>query len=320
MNQKKRLTRILALLLCLTMLFALTLHAGADFGDFAGDSDYGSDSDYGGFDSDYSSDYSGSNNDGDLPGGIGSYVFFVIVAIIVIGYLIANSGKRKKKNNGSSSQQHTSGSSGSAQTRGQTPTGGAQYRSLRPISEYAQYDPSFNSAAMTEKLSNLYVQMQNAWQDKDISSLQPYLSGALYGQMDRQLEALRKRNRTNYIERIAVLSVALKGFYQDGGRDHIVAELRTRIVDYTLSDEDGSLISGSRTAEKFMTYEWQLSRETGLTTQTAQGMQNVSCPSCGAPLSINESAKCPYCGTVVKLESKDFVIDSMRGISQRTSN
>ena len=302
---KKGLTRILALLLCLTVIFALTLYAGADFGDFAGDndygggSDYGSDYDYGSYDSSY--DYSDGDGSSD---GLTPYVIGVIVACIVIGYLIANaSGKRKKNTNATRTM----------------PAGGAQHRSLRPISEYMQYDPAFDSAAMTEKLSNLYVQMQNAWQSKDISSLQPYLSGALYGQMDRQLDAMRKSRRTNYIERIAVLSVDLKGFYQDGGRDHIVAELRTRIVDYTLSDEDGSLISGNRTAEKFMTYEWQLSRTTGLTTQKEPEMQNISCPNCGAPLSVNESAKCPYCGTVVTLESKSFVIDSMRGISQRTS-
>ena len=30
------------------------------------------------------------------------------------------------------------------------------------------------------------------------------------------------------------------------------------------------------------------------------------CPHCGAPLEINASAKCPYCGSVITLEEHGF--------------
>lgn len=56
---------------------------------------------------------------------------------------------------------------------------------LRPMSEYTELDPSFDAEAFQEKMSNLYVQMQNCWQDKNIESLRPYFTDALYAQMDR---------------------------------------------------------------------------------------------------------------------------------------
>jgi len=47
-------------------------------------------------------------------------------------------------------------------------------------------------------------------------------------------------------------------------------------------------------------------------------MQTVNCPNCGAPVEINASAKCPYCGSVITLEEHDFALNAIRAISQQT--
>ena len=128
----------------------------------------------------------------------------------------------------------------------------------------------------------------------------------------------KQKGQTNYVERIAVLSVDLRGWCQEGGNDVLVARLKTRIVDYTLDDATGSLVSGDRNKEKFMTYEWDLVRPTGTKTEAGGNMQTVSCPHCGAPLEINASAKCPYCGSVITLEEHGFALNAIRAISQET--
>ena len=43
-----------------------------------------------------------------------------------------------------------------------------------------------------------------------------------------------------------------------------------------------------------------------------------NCPHCGAPLEINASAKCPYCGSVITLEEHGFALNAIRAISQET--
>ena len=43
------------------------------------------------------------------------------------------------------------------------------------------------------------------------------------------------------------------------------------------------------------------------------------CPHCGAPIKLNASAKCEYCGSVITSVNTDWAISSMRGISQRTA-
>ena len=295
---------------------ALPAFAGADFGDFSGDSDYGGSWDSGSdwssssWDSDYSSG-SYYDDDSDVSGIDIGISLAVMAAIVVLGLIFDVSEKRKKK------KQYGAGRPQSAQGRPQ----GAQRTPdsrLQPLGDLTITDPNFDANAMQEKISNLYVQMQNCWTDKNIESLRPYFADALFTQMERQLNGLKSRGLTNYVDRIAVLGVNLRGFYKQGDKEHLIVELRTRIVDYTVQDSNNKLVSGDRNREKFMTYEWDMSRTAGSVTSKEGVMHSVSCPGCGAPLSINTTAKCPYCGRVVTLDEHDWALCAIKGIAQST--
>lgn len=301
--------KILVFALCI-LLMALPAFAGADFGDFSGDSDYGGSWDSGSdwssssWDSDYSSG-SYYDDDSDVSGIDIGISLAVMAAIVVLSLIFDVSEKRKKK------KQH--GAQGRPQGAQRTPDS-----RLQPLGDLAVTDPSFDANAMQEKISNLYVQMQNCWTDKNIESLRPYFTDAFFTQMERQLNGLKSRGLTNHVDRIAVLGVNLRGFYKQGGDEHLIVELRTRIVDYTVQDSDKKLVSGDRNREKFMTYEWDMCRAEGSVTTREGAMQSVSCPGCGAPLSINTTAKCPYCGRVVTLDEHDWALCAIKGISQTT--
>lgn len=94
---------------------------------------------------------------------------------------------------------------------------------LHPIGDYLNVDSGFSPADFKEKLSNLYIRMQEDWQNKDISELRPYMTDAFYAQMKRQLDQLRKDGQTNIVRRPAVLGTTLLGWRQDGGKDIIIA-------------------------------------------------------------------------------------------------
>ena len=298
--------KILVFVLCI-LLMMLPAFAGADFGDFSGDSDYGGGWDSGSdwssssWDSDYSSG-SYYDDDSDVSGIDIGISLAVMAAIVVLGLIFDVSEKRKKKKQ----QNKPQGAQRTPDSR------------LQPLGDLAVTDPSFDANAMQEKISNLYVQMQNCWTDKNIESLRPYFTDALFTQMERQLNGLQNQGLTNYVDRIAVLGVNLRGFYKQGDKEHLIVELRTRIVDYTVQDSNNKLVSGDRNREKFMTYEWDMCRTAGSVTSKEGVMHSVSCPGCGAPLSINTTAKCPYCGRVVTLDEHDWALCAIKGIAQST--
>lgn len=308
---RKKLFRVFSLLLVFLMLLGASSVALADAGSFAGDSDYGggwdSGSDWGSSDwdsTDWGSDDYSSGSDPGTP--INGFVIVIVVVIIVFSVL-----KNRNNKNG--------GNGGSGGSSGSRPQGGAPANkpTVDP-KELKAKDPNFSEQELLEKVSNAYVQMQNCWQDKKWEPMRPLMTDALYSQFDRQLEALKRNGQTNYVERISVLGARIVGYYQDQVNDNLVVELRTRIVDYTVSDATGVVVSGSKTAEKFMTYEWTLIRSLEHGTKAKDDVTDLHCPNCGAPLDVNHSAKCEYCGQVITVDDYDWVISQIKGISQVT--
>ena len=114
------------------------------------------------------------------------------------------------------------------------------------------------------------------------------------------------------------MDVSLSGFKQADGKDYIYARLKTRITNYVLDDNTGNLVRGSKTAEKFMEYEWEMVRSSGKTTVGSTGTVVQNCPNCGAAVNINRTAQCEYCGSIITVDSFDWVVNGIKGLSQRT--
>lgn len=299
MKNKKSLSVIFIFVILLISILAVP--AFADAGNFSGHSDFGGS---------FSGSSGGSSGSSALwglaflgsSGGSGGGIIFLIIVLYIVFNVIK---KRNSANGGAVVNNYT------------------DYSQLMPIESIRNIDPNFSEEAIKEKIANLYIQMQDAWQNKKFDSMRPHMTDSLYSQFERQLDELIKSGYTNFIDRIAVLSVNLSGWKTNEVNDSIVAMIDTRIVDFTVDDKTGNVISGSKTAEKFMTYEWTLIRSKGMTTPTTsegnrEGTASIHCPSCGAPVEINQSAKCPYCDSVITARDFDWSISAIRGVSQRT--
>ena len=296
---------LLLLLACLGSALPLSVGESSDFGNFAGNSDYGG-SWGGGWSggSSWGDGWSGGGfiNLGWVGGSIDVFTMLLFLYFVVRffgdrGFFV---GKRQRE-------------------RMDVPEVVVLSRVLLPMSDYLKLDPDFSATGVQEHMANLYVQMQDCWHNKNIEPVRPWLTDAFYNQMEGLLAPMRSKRETDYIERIAVLEASLKGYYQAGGMDFLVAAIRTRITVYTLDDRTGRVVSGSRNREKFMEYEWELTRRSGERTDRAKGgVKAVYCPHCGAPLDINASARCSYCGGTVIASSKNWAVCRIRGISQRT--
>lgn len=316
--------RFLCIVLCIVLCvgIAYPLDSRADLRDFPDETDYvDSENDR----DEYDSDWDDNSEASFFGGGISGVITVVGIAVAAIIILVILVGMKKRKHKHKHHHHHSNHHSHHHHSHHHhhhhhhhTTSGTQRAQNLRPISEYMELDPAFDLPDFQAKLSNLYVQIQNGWQHKDIEALRPSFTDALFTQMNRQLDVLRRIKQTNHVEKIAVLGVEVRGFHQSGGQDTIVAELQARITDYTVSDETGELISGSRTEEKLMTYEWDLVRPTETLTGEKEAVQPVTCPHCGKALSANETAKCPYCGCAIIARQHDWLISAIRGITQGT--
>lgn len=314
MGMKQRMRRLVLLVLTLLLAMGLTLTgwaAGqraivsdggvADAGGFAGDADWG-----GGGDSDWGGSFDWGDSDGYASDGVtsGELSPMFIIAIVVVIVVVVFASRRKGR-------------------KGASFGAGSSYRAAvrfdpASLERLQQLDPNFSQETMIEFIGNAYIRMQDAWESKHWEPMRALMTDALYSQYERQLDELKRNKQTNHVDKIAVLSVRLAGFTQTENDDVLRAELQTRIVDYVTDDATGALVRGSQSKELFMTYEWTLIRSKGTLTPDREAETHVNCPNCGAPLSIQHSAQCEYCGTVVTLSEHDWVLSAIRGISQRS--
>lgn len=107
------------------------------------------------------------------------------------------------------------------------------------------------------------------------------------------------------------------GWRQDGGKDMIIVQLSTKIVDYVTDDATGEIVRGYKTFPKSMTYEWSMIRTTGVK-DSEHRTTEIICPKCGAKVQVNHTAVCEFCGTLLTADTFDWALNAITGLSQHT--
>jgi hypothetical protein len=165
-------------------------------------------------------------------------------------------------------------------------------------------DPAFQWTGFSARVNHIFTTFQQAWSDRDLSSMRPYLSDALFATQSYWVtEYLRQRLR-NVTENARIGKVELARASEDAFFDTIPIRLYASSLDYTLSDAN-QIISGSRSSERRYSEYWTFIRS-----RAAKGPSRVdpNCPRCGAPLNINMGGNCTYCQTKVTSGDFDWVL------------
>lgn len=315
--------KILAIVISIILIVSVAVTASADFGDYGGGSDFsydwGSD-DWGGSSyDDWGSgyDWGGSSYDSWGSSGYGySYyptsssgfsfegIVTAVVIVVIVGYVIfAMTRKNAGKGNKS------------------VDLGKIELNRENRLDELKAGDPSFSEARFLEDVGNLYVRLQNAWTAKDLTPVRTRLTSELYAKSQAQLNAMKQKGVTNYVDNISVLSTNIAGCSIDETNETINVILTARINDYTVDDQTGNVVSGSKTSDIFMTYYWTLIRSAGTKTrEVTKEAEKTVCPNCGAPVDLNQSAQCPYCGSVLESGNYDWVLSSIKALKKQTGN
>lgn len=166
-------------------------------------------------------------------------------------------------------------------------------------------DPGFQWNGFTTRVNHIFTTFQQAWSTRDLSSMRPYLSDALFATQSYWVtEYLRQRLR-NVTENARILNLELARASEDAFFDTVTVRLYASSLDYTLSDANQQMVSGSRSSERQYSEYWTFIRS-----RAAKGPARVdpNCPRCGAPLSVNMGGNCNYCQAKVTSGDFDWVL------------
>ena len=126
-----------------------------------------------------------------------------------------------------------------------------------------QMDPRFDEKRFTDACMDQFFLIQGAWANRDMSGVRNILTDGMFGTLREDAEKLKAKKQINRLENIAVRSVEIVELWQEGGEDFITVNIYASLLDYTIDEQTGQVVSGSRTEPvKFNEY-WTFARPVG---------------------------------------------------------
>ena len=123
------------------------------------------------------------------------------------------------------------------------------------------YNASFNPEVFKEERMDDFMRLQAAWNQRDVASIERWVSPELKTVLAADIEDLKRSNLINKIENIAVRKTELVEGWQERGIEYATIRFRANLTDYTVNDQTGAVVSGSQTEPVKFEEEWTFARD-----------------------------------------------------------
>jgi len=185
-------------------------------------------------------------------GSGGGFGLFDLLLLAGIGYLIYRMVRRSREAKEATATGYygrmaadSYGSPGaSVATVDQPPPSGPEDLE-RGLAHIRQMDPRFDDAGFKEWCNDTFFRIQAAWMRRDMDKVRPLLTEEVQEDFRKQIEELRVKRQINKLENISVRSVELTEAWQEQGQDYITVRFLANLLDYTVDEASGKMVSGS---------------------------------------------------------------------------
>jgi len=131
------------------------------------------------------------------------------------------------------------------------------YRSLTMM------DRSFNPDQFLKTAQDTFFKVQGAWNKQDTTALGALCGSELMKTWEQEINEIRARGQQNKMENIALRESEITEVWTENGEDFITARIKANLLDYTVDDKTGAVITGSNSqAVEFEEY-WTFTRPVG---------------------------------------------------------
>jgi len=131
----------------------------------------------------------------------------------------------------------------------------------RGLEEIGRFDASFNTEKFLETAEDLFFRIQAAWMNRSLDGVEDLLTPEMREYFSGEFVRMKHERVINRLENIAVRRVEPAEVWQESGRNYITVLFTANLLDYTVDDESGKLVSGDKlNPVKFQEF-WTFSRD-----------------------------------------------------------
>ena len=180
-------------------------------------------------------------------------------------------------------------------------------------------DPNFSADDFVTFSKQVYIDIQTAWCNRDLTPVRPIMHQNLYNTTQRQVQDKINQGIVYHYENIAINTAYLTSFVRDKDYEYLTVYLNARMIDYQVEEKTGNIIRGDKTTRWDMRYKMKYVRSVGVTTKDKiTGTHEYNCPNCGAPLEITSAGVCEYCGSTVSTGDYSWVLTDFTTVRNDT--
>jgi hypothetical protein len=161
------------------------------------------------------------------------------------------------------------------------------------LRQWKQRTPPINMNAFTRRARSIFLSLQEGWSTRDWEKLRPYETEPLFQQHRFWMLEYHKQGLQNRLEDITLRSIDMVKASSDAFYDAVTARMHASMRDSTVRVTDGAVIAGNRSVPREFTEYWTFIRTRG----AQDTLSDITCPSCIAPLKVNQAGVCAYCQT-----------------------
>ncbi len=182
-------------------------------------------------------------------------------------------------------------------------------------------DEFFTEPDFITYAKDVYMDIQNAWCKRDLSSVQAVLHSNLYDRTQKQLDKKIADGIVPHLDRITVEEAYLTFYKKDAEYEYVTVYLSSKMIDYQTQESTGNILYGDMTTRWELHYLMTFMRSNNVKTPEAGSAKRAfNCPNCGGVMDSINFGTCPYCGSIVKSGEYGWVLSDFNAVRDNTTD
>ncbi len=173
---------------------------------------------------------------------------------------------------------------------------------------FEQNDPTFKWAEFQSRARLIFNELQEAWSTLNWERARPHETDNIFQMHRYWIEAYKRQGLRNALDQYQIQAMQPVKIKEDNFYQAITLRIFAQGFDYTV-DANNRLVCGSNSKLRRWSEYWTFIRSRKAKPGAAHA--DLNCPNCGAPLKVNATGICEFCGGKITSGEFDWVLSKI---------
>jgi predicted lipid-binding transport protein (Tim44 family)/ribosomal protein L24E len=173
---------------------------------------------------------------------------------------------------------------------------------------FEQNDPTFKWAEFQSRARLIFNELQEAWSTLNWERARPHETDNIFQMHRYWIEAYKRQGLRNALDQYQIQAMQPVKIKEDNFYQAITLRIFAQGFDYTV-DANNRVVCGSKSKLRRWSEYWTFIRSRKAKPGAAH--VDLNCPNCGAPLKVNATGICEFCGGKITSGEFDWVLSKI---------